>query len=283
MVRFIVQFINLFLNASILTACCATSLCMATERLINGSSPGLATQLHMLVFGSTLLVYNAPRIFRKPLPHERRFSSLLDHYRFWYFVFFGTGLVMVLTGLVWLPASLLIGCMVLGLITFSYSLPLLPFNNKRRLRDFGWLKILVLSGVWTIVTSVLPILYWHKTIAQYPIEIVQRLAFIFTLCIIFDIRDIKTDFNNNILTLPQKLGIKNSYRLINGTLILFAALSIVQYLRFPVTERLLGALLTAFATKLVVRYLQKYPTNVAYLALADGVMLLYAFLILIPN
>ena len=199
--------------------------------------------------------------------------------RGWYFVFFSIGMVMVIASLFWLSTGILVTCIVLSLFTFTYSWPLLP--GKRRLREYGWVKILVLAGVWTIVTSILPLLYSDKNIADYPFEILLRFVFIFTLCMIFDIRDMQTDSESHISTLPNKVGIKNSYLLINGTLILFVVLSVVQYMRYPVTGRLVGAVITAISTRLVVSYLKKHPSNWAYLGLADGVMMLYALLILL--
>jgi 4-hydroxybenzoate polyprenyltransferase len=199
--------------------------------------------------------------------------------RGWYFVFFSIGMVMVIASLFWLSMEILITCIVLSIFTFTYSWPLLP--GKRRLREYGWLKILVLAGVWTIVTSILPLLYSSRHIIDYPFEILLRFVFIFTLCLIFDIRDMQTDSESHIDTLPNKVGIKNSYRLINSTLVLFLLLSVIQYFRYPVNGRLIGAVVSAIATILVVGYLKKQPSVKAYLGLADGIMMLYALLILL--
>ena len=249
---------------------------MATERLITNSSPPLLSHLHILVFGSALLVYNAQHIIR----WRRKVSGIHILFRPWYFLFFGAGAAMVITSLFWLSAEMLVACIVLAAFTFTYSWPLLPFKNKKRLREYGWLKILVLAGVWTIVTSILPIVFINKNIGDYPYEVVIRFVFIFTLCIVFDIRDMQTDLANNIETLPHKFGIKNSYQLINITLTLFAVLSVIQYLRYHDIERLTGSLFTAVITKLVVSYLRKHPSGRAYLGLADGVMMVYALLVL---
>ena len=250
---------------------------MATERLINNSPPLLFNRLHILVFGSALLVYNTPRIIRKPnFEHAKSIQ-----YRYWYFFFFFTGLVLTITGLITQRLQVQLSAMLLGVFAFAYFLPLLPFENKKRLRDFGWLKIIVLASVWTMATSVLPMLYWQKNIGNYPFEILVRLVFIFTLCVIFDIRDMRADQINNINTLPHKVGIKNSYRLINVTLGLLVMLSIIQFIRYPFVERFTSAILTAIITWIVAFYLKKRPSERAYLLLADGVMLLYAMFILI--
>lgn len=203
--------------------------------------------------------------------------------RLWYCLFFFAGLVMMLTGLWPMPAKVVILTVILGAFAFTYSLPLLPFQNKKRLREFGWLKIMVLTGVWTIATSILPIICLNKHITDYPFEVLLRFVFIFTLCVVFDIRDMQADQQNNIKTLPHKVGIQNSYRLINIALLFFLVLSMMQFYKYHHIERLAGALLTSIVTWMVVHYLNKHPSEKAYILLADGVMLLYAILVLIPN
>jgi hypothetical protein len=74
--------------------------------------------------------------------------------------------------------------------------------------------------------------------------------------------------------------VKNSYRVMSFTMLLFIVLSVVQYLRYPSVTRLTAELITALATKLAIDYARKYPSDKAYLALVDGVMLLYAVLVL---
>jgi 4-hydroxybenzoate polyprenyltransferase len=278
-VKVLNRFVDLLLYTSIFAACCAVGLCMATERFIDGMAPELGNSLHILIFGSTLLVYNTPRLVsRMDAGKEKRLR-----YRVWHFVFFFVGLVLTAAGLYLQPVAVLAASGVLGVFAFAYFLPLLPFKNKKRLRDFGGLKIIVLTGVWTTATSILPMLYWQKPLTAYPFEIVLRFVFVFALCVAFDIRDIRADLRNNISTLPNKVGLRNSYRLINLSLLLFAGLSVVQYLRYPDGIRLAGALLTSVITWAVVGYLRNNSSDRAYLLLADGVMLLYALLVLVPD
>jgi 4-hydroxybenzoate polyprenyltransferase len=278
MVKFINRLIDGLLYTSLFTACCATGLCMATERLIDLSVLPLFTHLHLLVFGSTLLIYNAPRLVRPARATERSATNYRNEHLF----FFCAGAVMAMISLYFMPLQIAVTAVFLSIFAFAYFLPILPFKNRKRLRDFGWLKIFVLAGVWTTATSILPILYLDKSISDYPFEILLRLVFIFTLCVVFDIRDMQTDLENKIYTLPHKVGLHNSYKLINAALLLFVYLSVVQYIRYPAIERLVGVLVTAITTKLVVYYLKKHPSERGYLVLADGVMLVYALLVLIP-
>ena len=250
---------------------------MATEQLINSSPPPIVTNLHVLVFGSSLLVYNTQHIIK----WQGYISGIDKVMRGWYFLFFSIGMVMVFTSVFRLSGEILVACVILSLFTFAYSWPILPLKSKKRLREYGRIKILVLTGVWTIVTSILPVLYSNKRITDYPFEILLRFTFIFTLCMIFDIRDMQQDMDSNIATIPNKVGISNSFRIINGSLLLFVGLSVLQYLHYPVAGRLAGAAITAIATRVVVSYLYKHPSGKAYLFLADGVMILYALLILL--
>lgn len=260
-----------------LTACCATGLCMATEELIDHTRQPLTSHLHLLLFGSTLLVYNTPRILnrrKKPSPDPLKFKP-------WYLFLFVVGLLITFIALYYMPLQLQVWSVVLGMFAFAYFLPVLPFESKRRIRDWGWLKIAVLAIVWTTATAVLPILYMRKSPLSYPFEIVLRLLFIFALCVLFDIRDMRKDRQNNIATLPNRVGIHNSYGLIRLSLLLFVIVSLLQFMRFPDPGRLLGALLTAIITEIVAIYLRRKPSDRAYAAFADGVMLVYAIIVLI--
>ncbi len=275
-VKLFLRFIDVIIYTSIFTACCAVGLCMATEKLIDPASVHLITKLHLLIFGSTLLVYNTPRL----LPSANGVQAKSSALRKWYVFFCATGLVLSSAGLYGQSMQVLILCSALGVLAFSYFLPVLPFGSKKRLRDHGWLKICVLTGVWTLATTVLPMVAMHKQVANYPLEIAMRFAFVFVLCLLFDIRDIDTDLNNNIRTLPHKLGLAMSYRFISVLLVVFAVFSTLQFFRFADTERLYSSLFTALTTAGIVWYLKENSDKRAFVLLADGPMLLYSICIL---
>ena len=122
------RFADLVLYTSVFTALCALGLCMATERLILAHSPSLFSSLHVLVLGSSLLVYNTPRIIRR----SNTGDPAKQPFRPWYFFLFFAGLAMAVAGLYRQPAQLQLSSVVLSLFAFAYFLPLLPFKNKRR-------------------------------------------------------------------------------------------------------------------------------------------------------
>jgi 1,4-dihydroxy-2-naphthoate octaprenyltransferase len=265
-VKPIIAAFDWLLRTKLFLACCAVGLCISSEALINGSMPRPVSPLHALVFGSSLIVYNLAGILRRRNVPARR----------WKMLFFTLGIAMVVLSARWLAPSILELSAGLGLFSLAYSYPLLPLRQVRRLREIGWLKILVLAGVWTTSTSILPLMYWHRQLSSFPYEILMRFVLIFVLCFVFDMRDIRTDREQNIYTLPYVLGERYSYRLINACLGLFVVISVVQYARHPISGRLAAACTTAVVTRLIIEYLRRHPSERAYNGLVDGIMLLYA-------
>lgn len=253
---------------------------MATERLVNEAQPDVVSRLHALVFGCSLLVYNIHPAVKKRVSDKVGLPRLTRHHQPVFIALSVAGIVIGSFGLPVLSAGMVMACGVLGFISFAYTLPILPFKNKRRIRDIGWLKILSLTSVWTIVTSVLPTLFWKHSIADYPFEILLRGLFIFTLCIIFDIRDMQTDSMSRINTLPHMLGLRNTYRLMNGLLLAFIGVEVLQYLRHPLWYRMTAVIITAIVTRAVAAWLKNRDADWEYTLYADGLMLLYSLLVL---
>ncbi len=266
------------LFTSIFAALCAVGMCIATEKLVLGGAPDAMTPLHLMLFSSTLMVYNLHFILRTNAEVNEKHWSKYRSMWHWLMVVFGS--VGLLFSLFQLSAEILLWCVVIGVFSFMYSFPLLPFANKRRLKDYGWGKIISLVAVWVIATSVLPILYWHKNITDYPFEILIRTSLMLALCIAFDIRDMQADAQKNIQTIPNRIGAARSYTLIDISIVIFAACSIIQYFRYPHDGRLIAALITALAIKTVMLYVKKHPSDKVYLGLVDGMMLFYSLLII---
>jgi len=277
------QIIEWLLFTSVFAACCAVGLCMATEQLIIRHPPSLFSPLHTFVFGCTLMVYNAHHLMKRTTEKLSDRYVWSKHFMLWHYVCLVTGFILLAVSLFFLSYKIWAWCLVLGCLSLAYSLPLLPFTRRKTIREFGWIKIMVLTSVWTIVTSMLPMIYWNVSMLNYPYEILIRFVFMLTLCIAFDIRDMQTDLDAGIFTLPNIIGFKNSYRLMNFTIILFTMLSAIQYLRFQSLPRFAGALITAVVTKWVIDYVKIHSSDKAYLGLVDGVMLFYALSICLLN
>lgn len=277
----VIRFVNWVLYTSLFASACAVALCMATERLLMSAIPHVFTALHLFIFGSSLVVYNVHYIIKRDGIQLSDRSAWTQRNRKWNITFLALGILLCLLLFPGLPPRVIYGCLFLAALSFAYSLPLLPFKNKRRLKDFGWIKIWILSGVWTMVTSVLPILFHGKLLSSYPFEILLRFVFMFILCIAFDIRDMQTDQDTGIYTLPSKIGLRATYRLIDFLILLFFALCFFQFLRYGSAIRLSGSIISGLLARIAISYARTYPSDKAYLVYVDGIMMVYAIMVLL--
>lgn len=266
--------------SSIFAAACAVGLTMATEKLLLQKYPPLFTPLHVFVFANTLLVYNI-HYYTKKLPKNisDRADWSIENKRIHHVVLI-IAVFFSLFSLYFLPLKIILACGFLGLLSFAYSLPLLPFGEKRKLKEYGILKIILLSLVWTVVTVYLPILYHEANFLNYQLEFYMRFVFMFPLCAAFDIRDMQIDKKHNIQTLPNSLGIKNTYKLIHVFILLWLVFSFWQYLRQGIFDRLLINVFFAILMQLAIHFTKRKTSDIFYLFIIDGLMLLYALFIL---
>ncbi len=271
---FITAIVRLFFNTSIYTSLCALALCLGAEHVMLGYVPALLSPLHALIVGCTLVDYNVHHLFNR----NREAPPWIPHAVAWHWAVCGLGAVLCLVALPFLPWSVLIACGALGALAFAYSTPLLPFKYKTRLKDFGLLKIHILTAVWVTVGTVLPALFWNIPFSDYWLEIIIRCLLIFPLCIAFDIRDAATDRARGINTLPNTLGIDTAYRVINYNLIAYFLFAVARCLLRYTHEQLIVYAVSGLAAWGVITLSRKRHHPFIYLGLIDGVMLLYGAL-----
>lgn len=252
---------------------------MATERLIIGQIHLLMSPLHFFIVGCTLLVYNVHYLIKKSTIELSDQYAWVQQHRVWNYAFLLLGLFFSLFFVSKMPKAVWQASIILSVFSFAYSLPILPFKNKHRLKDIGWLKIVILALVWTAVSAVLPMLYWAKNLFDYPYEILLRFVFLFILCLAFDIRDMQVDLEVGIYTLPNKFGLQNTYRLIHFLSVLFLVLSILQFVHYLLWDRLLLNMFTLCSMLCGIYFAKKHPSDKNYLLFVDGQMLLNGFLI----
>ena len=266
------RLISWLLDTSLYTAACALSLCMATEKALLGHFPPLFSPLHAIIMGSTLVEYNVHRLVNRKTdtrPADRWCVALVI-----------TGALMCLTAAPFTSLRFMLWLCVLGLLSFGYSIPFLPFPGKRRLKDFGIIKILILTMVWVIATLVLPLVYWDGPLDIFLPRMGLRFLFIFALCIAFDIRDVQQDTSRNVRTVPGLLGIKASYRLIDFVLVIFVLGGCYESYKTGQVSYVLVTSITAVAARAAIWYARHHRSSFAYIGLIDGVMLLNGLLLL---
>lgn len=252
---------------------------MATEKLMLGYLPPFFNVLHLFVAANTIVIYNTHYYIKKLEPGISDRADWSRENKWVHPFLIALGCLASGICLFYLNFSVISVSLGLGVLSFAYSLPILPFTQKKRLKDWGLLKLVLLALVWSFVTVLIPMVYWQKHFQDYEVEFFMRFCFMIPLCIAFDIRDMETDKQHKIFTIPNAIGIQNTYRLIDFFLFLFGVLAIWQFFRYPLPFRLLSAFLIIIFSKVAITFSKKASTDIYYLFIIDGMMLMYAFFI----
>jgi 4-hydroxybenzoate polyprenyltransferase len=256
---------------------CTVAFCMETNLLMKLRLNNF--YFYLFVFCATLLEYNLHYFIKKSAnPGSERFAWSQQHKHF-HKIFIGIGLVGILISIFFFTLKHFIALAIIGAISALYSFPVLPFKKRKRIKDFGLLKIVTLSYIWTLVTVWFPVVNIATITPEFMLIFARRFLFMFILCLAFDIRDTPVDARDNIHTLPVMIGVKNCYLLIYGCLILFTALSVWYFYFVPDVMQLSAMIISALATYFMIDYSRTHRTDMTYLAGVDGMMLLQAILV----
>lgn len=164
-----------------------------------------------------------------------------------------------------------------GLVAFAYVMPFLP--GKKRLRDLGWGKILMISWSWAWLTAVMPL--WYFTDAPLQMIIIhglERLIWIILLTIPFEIRDITLDQSMGLTTLPVKLGPRRTFRLallFSFLIILLSLTAAFHYFNLPYG---LSMILITLAILPLIRISYRITDDLFFAGFIDGLMILVLIL-----
>lgn len=271
------KLLEFILFGSIFIAACAVSFCIETNILLN--LPLNSFSFYCFVFGATLVQYNLHYSMKKvAVKDSERLSWTLQNKNV-HFVLLVIGCLLILFSFFSFHLQHFIVLAILGCIAFLYSFPFLPFGKRKRIKDYGFVKIITLSLLWTLITVWFPVSNMRVDTGLFVFVFVKRFVFMFILCLLFDVRDIEIDEKENIKTLAVILGKKNSYFLSYFLLILFVVLSVVQYFVYPQMVFLLAMLISSVITWIVMEATKKTNSDFIYLAGVDGMMLLQALLV----
>ncbi len=271
------KLLEFILFSSIFIACCAVGFCIETNILLG--LPLNSFSFYCFVFGATLLQYNLHYSTKKIAVKnsERLQWSLKNKKVHFYLLIVGCLLILFSFFSFHLKHFIILAC--LGAISFLYSFPFLPVKKRRRIKDYGFLKIVTLSLLWTLVTVWFPVNTMPVNGNLFLLIFIKRFIFMFILCLLFDLRDIEIDRKEMINTLPVTLGKKKSYILSYTLLLLFLAFSILKYFFDPQLPILAAMVISSVITLLIIEQTRKTNSDFIYLAGIDGMMLLQAALV----
>lgn len=271
------KLLEFILFTSIFVAGCAVAFCMETNILLGVAFNNFS--FYCFVFGATIVQYNLHYIVKKVAAKDSARLRWSQRNKNIHLILLIAGSFLILFSLFSFHLEHFFILFVLGCISFLYSFPFLPFAKKKRIKDYGFLKITTLALLWTLVTVWFPVSGHAYDTGLFIFVFIKRLLFMFILCLLFDMRDIEVDNSEDIKTLAVVLGHKKSYNLSYFLLLVFVFLSIAQYFYVPQMRFMIPMLISAAATFVTIEITKKSNSDFIYLAGIDGMMLLQAMLV----
>lgn len=275
------KIVNLILYSNLWIGLCALSMVLQTDFFLYGHF--VFTSYAGLVFTATLFLYAIHRIVGlkkvKPFQNNGRYlviSTFKSHISIYAFLAGAASFFFFLQ----LSIGVQISLVIPAILSLGYVLPV--WGNKRRLRDFNFIKIFLIAIVWAWVTVLLPALEAEKSIdLTICLMTIERACFIFAITLPFDIRDIHIDQHTGVKTIPNTIGIQCSKYLAIATLLFMLALVYSNFqLAFYSINAVVAFILSIFITYGFVHFSEQEQHDYYYTAGVDGMMLVQAFLVI---
>ena len=213
--NFLKQLLAFYINSSIHVALSCFALVNITYLIVNIPSDKAVTYF---AFFGTIVGYNFVKFDALARANKNKMRSQLKGIATFSFIC----LLTVVYYYFKLQNTTKIVAALFLMLTILYTLPFFP--NTKNARNWAGLKIYIVGICWVGVTVILPILNSGISFQNsFYIIALQRFLLIFTLILIFEIGDLKTD-DPHLKTVPQQIGVKNTKVLGLGLLMIFSGL-----------------------------------------------------------
>lgn len=276
--KFAIRSFDLILFGNLYVALGA--VCLTQSTVIQLGLAGPYPPYSVLIFFSTLFIYNLQRLFYIP----QKDNSLHSVRRKWIFenqvtirMLCCISFLGVCISFFYLDSRVIIYLSPLLLISIAYFIPFI------KLRKSAWFKLLTLVLVWTLATAVVPLLLNHSEIftKNSLLHILVRFCFMMAICIPFDIRDLQIDKADTISTLPHLLGENKTRWLAALFMIIYCLLILLEYVWQIINIKIVIALLiSALINGVLVFMSNSKRSEYFYVAMIDGTMILQGLLLL---
>ncbi len=276
MQKIIRWFLNFLVFSNLFIAFAAAAQVAFTYQILN-TEPNV--WLIKLVFFATFTFYNFSILLAKPkntsTSSSKRASWIFAHQGFLISASLTAMVAAILIALK-LKMSTQLLLALLAILSASYNLPLFKINQQKTgLRSVPGIKLLLIAGVWSASTVVLPILESGTLIlnsSEIVVLIFHRLLFVAAITIPFDIRDRYQDKIYALKTIPVLLGTQKS-ELICQILLALSIILFGIFSRFTGEIFSVNLLITAFAGWLIIKA-QWQKNDYYYFLCLDGLLIL---------
>ena len=172
----------------------------------------------------------------------------------------------------------------IALLTLFYSIPIARSKSYIfRLREVPYLKLFLISFVWAAVTILLPVVHAEINFDRMHVLLLfsERFLFILAIAIPFDIRDIESDRQASLKTIPILLNEHRSLRLSYVALLAFAVMVLFHYSWQQDWSILMPMLITAIITFFLLQSPRIRNKPFYHYGYLDGTMLLQGLLVML--
>lgn len=251
---------------------------------------GMKPQWHpylFLIFFATLFEYNLHRLItivtnKEALNSDKHKWVKENLIAFYLLVFFS------ISGFIYAAymakRDVLITLAPLALITVFYSIPV--FGNKKnifRLREIPYLKIFLIAIVWSFTTILLPVIQVNNVYNKIHIitMLSERFLFIFAITIPFDIRDLKSDKQSGLKTIPLYFNENKSMVISYFSLLFFFLITIIHNIILNYQFIIWAFGISALTTFIFLQNKRIKNLNYYYYGILDGTILLQGLLVMV--
>lgn len=262
--------------SNLFVACCGALLTVATYPLL-GQPPRVDAGV-LLVFCGTLVVYNLDRLV-EPRPGDTPHEQWVARHRPALWLLTALAAIGCFAALPFLAPRVIGSLAIAAALSIGYCVPVYRRAGQwRRLKALPGAKLLLIVGVWTYATTLIPLLNRPIVVELDQITLVTaaRLLFIFAVALPFDVPDMARDRAARITTLPQRIGFSGTRNLALGLAGGFALLAALNPWPFAA-----ALLVSAAVTVFLLASLGPRRGVVYYEVLLDGLLLVQAGLLLL--
>lgn len=242
------SFIKTLVFANVFIAICAFAQVLGTYHVFPIPINDENNAYLLFVLLSTYLQYNMQRgyMIQPNNVHTERSQWLLKHKKKLLLTVSISliALLFLCNNLSWVSISIMVGAEIISTL---YYLP--PIN----LRKFGYVKPFLISMIWVVSCSVVPLIENQLLSTKSFFYVVSQFFFIASLCLLFDAKDAEEDYLSGVNTYANRFGIRATkamslfsllfafmcfymFNRVNSVLIAFLLLFIVSFIAIVFTN-----------------------------------------------
>lgn len=278
------QFYYFLINSNVYISLAAVLLTVQAQIQLD-MQPGWHPYL-FIIFFATMLEYNFHRLitlwFRKETLVDEKYTWLRNNIKVFYTVVIFS-IIGFFTAIMFAKTEVIVTLLPIGLITIFYSFPIFKSKQKLfRLREISILKIFLISAVWALSTVLLPVIQSERSFdtTNILLMLAERILFVFAITIPFDIRDIESDKNAGLKTIPLLVGEKKAILLALFSLGWFAILCLAHYIKTPLLYTLPALIISAGTTFVFIINDKIKKTAYYHYGILDGTMFFQGLMVI---